>query len=142
MLSPGSLLSLSSVWALNMRNLPERMLQELPRKCKLYQYTLMLICPLLRQVGSDDDSYSVRMKFKHFARYLRDSAHASADDSPLYIFDGTFADREGSKAMRQDYEVGRSRTVHISHPVINAVQQTNIHEVVPCPFLRLLLASG
>ena len=28
-----------------------------------------------------------------------------ADDSPLYIFDGTFADRRGSRAMRRDYEV-------------------------------------
>lgn len=40
------------------------------------------------QVGSDDEGYSVRMKFKHFLRYLSDPAHAPADDSPLYIFDG------------------------------------------------------
>lgn len=40
------------------------------------------------QVGSDDDGYSVRMKLKHFLRYLADPAHAPADDSPLYIFDG------------------------------------------------------
>lgn len=40
------------------------------------------------QVGSDDDGYSVRMKFKHFLRYLTDPVHAPADDSPLYIFDG------------------------------------------------------
>ena len=59
------------------------------------------------QVGSDDDGYSVRMKYKHFARYLRDAAHAPADDSPLYIFDGAFADRDGSKAMRADYKVER-----------------------------------
>ena len=29
----------------------------------------------------------------------------AADDSPLYIFDGTFADRRGSRVMRRDYEV-------------------------------------
>jgi histone arginine demethylase JMJD6 len=27
------------------------------------------------------------------------------DDSPLYIFDGTFADRSGSAAMCQDYQL-------------------------------------
>jgi hypothetical protein len=43
---------------------------------------------LLLQVGSDDDGYSVRMKLKHFLRYLSDPTHAPADDSPLYIFDG------------------------------------------------------
>lgn len=56
-------------------------------------------------MGSDDDGYSVRLKFKHFLRYLKDPAHAPADDSPLYIFDGTFADRTGSKGLRGDYEV-------------------------------------
>lgn len=57
------------------------------------------------QVGSDDDGYSVRMKLKHFLRYLSDEKHAPSDDSPLYIFDGTFADRAGSKAMAGDYQV-------------------------------------
>ncbi len=57
------------------------------------------------QVGSDDDGYSVRMKLKHFLRYLGDASHAPADDSPLYIFDGTFAERPGSAALRGDYEV-------------------------------------
>ena len=44
------------------------------------------------QVGSDDDGYAVRLKFAHFLEYLRDPEH-SLDDSPLYIFDGSFADR-------------------------------------------------
>lgn len=37
--------------------------------------------------------------------YLLDAGHAPADDSPLYIFDGSFADREGSRDMRGDYSV-------------------------------------
>lgn len=62
----------------------------------------MFCCP---QVGSDDDGYSVRMKLKHFLRYLSDEKHAPSDDSPLYVFDGTFADRAGSKSMAGDYQV-------------------------------------
>jgi histone arginine demethylase JMJD6 len=27
------------------------------------------------------------------------------DDSPLYIFDGTFGDRRGSRGLKRDYEV-------------------------------------
>lgn len=27
------------------------------------------------------------------------------DDSPLYVFDGTFADRANSKGLRRDYTV-------------------------------------
>ena len=48
------------------------------------------------QVGSDDDGYAVRLKLKHFAHYLTSAVH-SRDDSPLYIFDGTFADRDTSR---------------------------------------------
>ena len=46
----------------------------------------------MEQVGSDDDGYAVRLKFAHFLEYLQNPEHA-ADDSPLYIFDGSFADR-------------------------------------------------
>lgn len=53
-------------------------------------------------MGSDDDGYAVRLKLKHFLDYCSDEQYAR-DDSPLYIFDGTFADRDGSKAMAQDY---------------------------------------
>lgn len=57
------------------------------------------------QVGSDDDGYAVRLRFEHFLRYCAYPHHAGADDSPLYIFDGTFADRSGSAALKQQYSV-------------------------------------
>ncbi len=59
------------------------------------------------QVGSDDDGYAVRMRLRHYLRYCAEGGPdgAASDDSPLYIFDGTFADRAGSAAMRADYEV-------------------------------------
>ena len=70
------------------------------------------------KVGNDDDGYPVRVKFKHFYTYCRgelgDAECASADDSPLYVFDGTFANRgrgavapdaEGGNGLRGDYKV-------------------------------------
>ena len=57
------------------------------------------------KVGADDDGCSVRLRFKDFAAYCTDGVHAGADDSPLYIFDGSFADKEGSKCMAADYAV-------------------------------------
>ncbi len=44
-----------------------------------------LLCPArhLRQVGSDDDGYAVRLKLKHFMAYCSHPEHAPADDSPL-----------------------------------------------------------
>ena len=54
--------------------------------------------PSLPQVGSDDEGYAVRLKLKHFAHYLASPEH-SRDDSPLYIFDGTFADRDVSRCL-------------------------------------------
>lgn len=40
---------------------------------------------------------------RYFADYALDPASAGADDSPLYIFDGTFGDRDESKALLADY---------------------------------------
>ena len=37
-------------------------------------------------------------------RYMHDAEHAQ-DDSPLYIFDGSFADRRGSRHMRHDFAI-------------------------------------
>ena len=54
------------------------------------------------QVGADDDGYVVRLKLKHFVGYLQDPVHMQ-DDSPMYIFDGTFGDRDGSKGLLGDY---------------------------------------
>lgn len=56
------------------------------------------------QVGSDDDGYAVRLHLKWFLDYVTHPDHAD-DDSPLYIFDGTFADRSGSRAMGGHYRV-------------------------------------
>ena len=36
--------------------------------------------------------------------YMHDPEHAR-DDSPLYIFDGTFAERRGSRDLTRDYAV-------------------------------------
>jgi histone arginine demethylase JMJD6 len=55
-------------------------------------------------VGSDDDGYAVRLKFSHIHHYVNDPEHMR-DDSPLYIFDGSFGDKEGSKPLLRDYAV-------------------------------------
>ena len=41
------------------------------------------------------------MKFKHFAKYMK----YQTDDSPLYIFDSSFEDREDTKALKHEYRV-------------------------------------
>jgi histone arginine demethylase JMJD6 len=57
------------------------------------------------KVGTDDDGYAVRLRFDHFLRYVSDPRHAPSDDSPLYVFDGTFADRDRASApMGADYD--------------------------------------
>ena len=45
----------------------------------------------------------MRLKFKHFLQYMHDAEHGHRDDSPLYIFDGSFAEKRGSRRMRRDY---------------------------------------
>ena len=45
------------------------------------------------------------MKLKHYMTYVHSEEHAKADDSPLYIFDGTFASRRGSRSMRKEYSI-------------------------------------
>ena len=63
--------------------------------------------PLLRsrlfKVGEDDDGYTVKMKLRHFLRYLEDNR----DDSPLYIFDATFDEDRYAQRLLEDYEVPR-----------------------------------
>lgn len=61
--------------------------------------------PVFWQVGSDDDGDAVRLRLKHYAHYLTHHDHAPSDDSPLYIFDGSFADKQGSASMAGDYTV-------------------------------------
>jgi histone arginine demethylase JMJD6 len=53
------------------------------------------------KVGEDDDGYKVKMKLKHFLKYVRNGGQA--DDSPLYIFDSNFDTDPVSKALLDDY---------------------------------------
>jgi histone arginine demethylase JMJD6 len=54
------------------------------------------------KVGSDDDGYAVRLKYKYFHRYIHDASQGAQDDSPLYIFDSGMLQETG---MTKDYIV-------------------------------------
>ena len=51
------------------------------------------------KVGEDDDGYAVYVKLKHFVRYCLETQ----DDSPLYVFDSSFAERENTRDLGRDY---------------------------------------
>ncbi|EGD72172.1 valve cells defective protein 1 [Salpingoeca rosetta] len=51
--------------------------------------------------GEDDDGYAVKMKLKYYFQYLQNNR----DDSPLYVFDTSFADKPGKESLARDYEV-------------------------------------
>ncbi|KIH58886.1 JmjC domain protein [Ancylostoma duodenale] len=51
--------------------------------------------------GASPKGRSVHLKFKYFFEYMAEYD----DDSPLYIFDGSFDERKGTKKMLLDYEV-------------------------------------
>jgi len=46
------------------------------------------------KVGTDDGGHGVRLGFDDFLDYAADPGHGRADDCPLYVFDGGFADSE------------------------------------------------
>ena len=51
--------------------------------------------------GEDDDGKSIKIKLKHFLKYL----HDNADDSPLYIFDSGFDEDKHADRILKDYRV-------------------------------------
>jgi histone arginine demethylase JMJD6 len=51
--------------------------------------------------GEDDSGKSVKVKLKHFLRYL----HANRDDSPLYVFDSNFDNDRYARSLLRDYRV-------------------------------------
>eukprot|EP00948_MAST-09A_sp_MAST-9A-sp1_P001299 g1299.t1 len=54
--------------------------------------------------GEDDDGDKIRVKLKYFLHYVAHNCHD--DDSPMYVFDSTFADDDSiGKELRLDYEV-------------------------------------
>ena len=58
--------------------------------------------PLLNRefkCGESDHGNTLRLKLSHFLSYARNNK----DDSPLYVFDGTFDDDKASKTLLDDY---------------------------------------
>lgn len=51
--------------------------------------------------GEDDDGRTLRVKLKHFIAY----AMHQKDDSPLYIFDGSYEERKNMRELSKDYDV-------------------------------------
>jgi len=51
--------------------------------------------------GEDDDGDSIKVKLRHFLRYLE----KNRDDSPLYIFDSAFDEDRHAKSILSDYRV-------------------------------------
>ena len=49
----------------------------------------------------DDDGYAVKLKLRHYFRYIR----RQTDDSPLYLFDSSFGEHDVKKSLLRDYVV-------------------------------------
>jgi len=51
--------------------------------------------------GEDDDGNNIRLKLKHFLKYL----HKNRDDSPLYVFHSSFDEDRIARRLLSDYRV-------------------------------------
>eukprot|EP00045_Choanoeca_perplexa_P010892 m.112977 g.112977 ORF g.112977 m.112977 type:complete len:414 (-) comp15431_c0_seq1:3086-4327(-) len=51
--------------------------------------------------GEDDDGYPVKMRLEYYDIYQQ----TNTDDSPMYVFDGTFGEKDGKKEFLSDYEL-------------------------------------
>lgn len=70
----------------------------------------------LYKCGEDDDGRSIKIKLKHFLRYL----HTNRDDSPLYIFDTAFDEDKLAKRILRDYQV----PIYFRHDLFNYVSES------------------
>jgi histone arginine demethylase JMJD6 len=55
------------------------------------------------KVGDNDRGRPVRIKLRHFRRYLQSQEGAKRDDSPLYVFDSHFGER--APEMLRNYQI-------------------------------------
>ena len=61
--------------------------------------------------GEDDDGYSVKLRLKHFLTYQQQQR----DDSPLYVFDSAFDERNVSASILNDFTPPRYFTDDLFH---------------------------
>jgi len=84
------------------------LIRDIPREDKwnaLEEWTIPKLKKRIKHAylkcGEDDHGKTIRMKFRHFCKYMK----VQRDDSPLYIFDSTFDERRETKSLLDDYSV-------------------------------------